>query len=172
MAQGILEIEEDLKKHGIIIEPGPADNQIWAVENDKSVADDMEAEGVDWETSNKDRVQGWQQMRYLFSPDDEEAPLIYVQRSCLHWIRTVPLMQRDEKNWDDIETNSEDHICFHPTTKILTPDGIMSFKKLPETGTVMTGLGFKPYIKAGVIKENQAAWVLYGVLSLEKRVSR
>jgi hypothetical protein len=109
VAKGILEIEEQLAKQGIRVDMGPADNQIWARENDKSVADDMYDAGVKWETSNKDRIQGWNQLRYLFSPDDEDAPLIYVQRSCRHWVRTFPQLQRDEKNWDDIETDDEDH---------------------------------------------------------------
>ncbi len=111
VAKGIIEIEESLAKHGIIVQQGPADNQIWARDNDKSVADDMEDEGVYWDNSNKDRKQGWNQMRYLFSPDNEDAPMMYIQRSCRHWIRTVPGVQRDEKDWDDIETDDEDHIA-------------------------------------------------------------
>lgn len=110
VAQGIREIEQSLwENHGIKVEPGPADNQIWARENDKSVADDMESEHVEWEKSNKDRHHGWQQMRYRISPDDEDAPLLYVQRSCINWLRTVPLLERSEKDWDDIDTDSEDH---------------------------------------------------------------
>lgn len=111
VAKGIHEIQDAYAKKGIFIHPGPADNQIWASDNDKSVADDMEDEGIYWEKSNKDRLQGWNQLRYLFAPDDEEAPLIYIQRSCRHWIRTVPQLQRDEKNWDDLETDDEDHVA-------------------------------------------------------------
>ena len=37
------------------------------------------------------------------------GPLLYVMANCRDWLRTVPIISRDERNWDDIDTDEEDH---------------------------------------------------------------
>lgn len=32
----------------------------------------------------------------------------YVTQNCIHWLRTVPSLVRDDKNWEDI-ADGEDH---------------------------------------------------------------
>lgn len=91
--------------------------------------------GVEWARSNKSpgsRVQGWLQIRNLlkasakqFRKDgsqfimDEfgkkiriprEIPGMFFFSNCVDAINLIPTLPRDEKNPDDVDTSSEDHI--------------------------------------------------------------
>ncbi len=37
--------------------------------------------------------------------------MFYVQEHCEQFIRTVPILSRDENDWDDVDTDQEDHIA-------------------------------------------------------------
>ena len=43
--------------------------------------------------------------------DEPENPGLWVFNTCSDWIRTVPTLMRDDKNVEDIDTTSEDHIA-------------------------------------------------------------
>jgi hypothetical protein len=43
--------------------------------------------------------------------DGDEAPMFQVFNTCTQFIRTIPLLQQDEKNPEDVDTKSEDH-CY------------------------------------------------------------
>lgn len=48
----------------------------------------------------------------LFLPvDGKTAPMLQVYSKCEHFIRTIPLLQTDPRNVEDVETKSEDH-CY------------------------------------------------------------
>lgn len=51
---------------------------------------------------------GWDQMRARFIGEDDR-PMIYVFSTCLDSIRTVPLLQHDKHNVEDVDTDGEDH---------------------------------------------------------------
>ena len=36
---------------------------------------------------------------------------LYICSNCEEWIRTVPVLMRDEKKFDDVNTDMEDHIA-------------------------------------------------------------
>lgn len=38
-----------------------------------------------------------------------EEPGIFIFEGCEQWIRTVPILSRDTKNPDDVDTKVEDH---------------------------------------------------------------
>jgi len=62
--------------------------------------------------ADNSRVSGWKKMRDMLksaSEEHPESPGIWVFENCIDWIRTVPVLQRDGRNQDDIDTNSEDH---------------------------------------------------------------
>ena len=40
-----------------------------------------------------------------------EKPGLFVTENCKQFIRTVPVLTRSEKNLDDVNTESEDHIA-------------------------------------------------------------
>jgi hypothetical protein len=46
---------------------------------------------------------------------------LYVFDTCRDFIRTVPMLPRDEKNPDDIDTKAEDHIADETRYRVLAP---------------------------------------------------
>jgi hypothetical protein len=73
-------------------------------------------------------VTGWTQVRERLKsahpnkkkhprdPDREiiyprEKPGLFVFTNCSSFIETVPVLPRDEKNMDDIDTDAEDHVA-------------------------------------------------------------
>jgi len=109
------------------IRRGPADTQIWAETDGRpSIANEMEKpvvvngarfRGIIWEMADKapgSRKQGWQLMRQklaatLAPGGFREYPGLFVCMNCRHWIRTVPQLQRDEDDMDEVMEPSEDH---------------------------------------------------------------
>lgn len=96
--------------------PGPADNAIFSSEPGKpSIADEM-ALHVTFTRSDKSpgsRIHGVNLMRGRLQASVQrpmERPGIFVFRTCFHTIRTVPNLENDPKNNEDIDTHGEDHI--------------------------------------------------------------
>lgn len=118
VAQGIMDREEMLREQGWItskVRPGPADNQIYNVIEDETdtIAKKMEDEGVIWTRSDKSpgsRINGLQLARdRLEAAVDGVGPALYVLEHCKDWTSLVPILPRDEKNPDDVDTTAEDH---------------------------------------------------------------
>jgi len=62
--------------------------------------------------ADNSRIAGWQQMRKMLqeaAKDNPEEPGLWVCETCTDWIRTVPIIGRDDRNQDDIDSKSEDH---------------------------------------------------------------
>jgi hypothetical protein len=95
--------------------PGPADNQIGDVrESDvETIKDKMADEGVVWTRSNKSagsRKIGLQLIRdRLEASINGEGPGLLIMDCCPAWLNTVPVIERDETDEDDVDTESEDH---------------------------------------------------------------
>lgn len=123
VAKGIKEIDDMLYREGWIAEEvnaGPADNMIFDVKptdnefEPTSIADVHAEEGVYWERSDKgpgSRINGLNLLRERLqaSVDFEDAG-IYIMRNCQATIALLPTIQRDEKNLDDVDSETEDHI--------------------------------------------------------------
>lgn len=118
VAIGIRDRESDWGIAGRV-KPGPADASIHDEENGKSIEGDMKAEGVRWALADKgpgSRKQGWLIMRKFIAgalPDAHgrrESPGFYVMDCCRHSVKLIPGTQRDEKDLDDVDTESEDHL--------------------------------------------------------------
>ncbi len=122
IAAGIKEREAKLvAKGGILaglkIAPGSADNAIFTEEGaeGKSVGGEMRKAGVLWASSDKksgSRVAGWQMIRQRLKASGKqpmEEPGLFIFSTCLHWIRTVPVLPRDTNKPDDVDTHAEDH---------------------------------------------------------------
>lgn len=122
IARGILKREEQMGLAGKV-RPGPADNQIHNFVDGDSIAKIMERVGVKWTPSDKSkgsRVNGWGLMRDMMQaahPVDiegkripPEEPGLYCTEICTDFISIIPNASRDDKNMDDIDTDSEDHI--------------------------------------------------------------
>lgn len=112
------------------VEPGPADSSIYTVEatSARSIGIDMEKPvrvgglmhaGVAWTRADKtpgSRVSGWEECRASVKAAHgkpgvprEEPAFFLVGEECPQFLRTVLALPRDEKNLDDVDTDSEDH---------------------------------------------------------------
>jgi len=127
VAAGIVQRELRWGIHALV-KPGPADNSIWDAVNGASIAADMAKDvriggkiytGVRWNRSNKSpgsRKHGWEKMRGMFknahpvASGTREKPGLYVFDNCNMFVETVPVLPRDEKDLDDVDTDAEDHI--------------------------------------------------------------
>ena len=108
---------EDEEVWGGRTRPGPADNAIFNKEPGRpSIADDMVDEGITFVRSDKSpgsRVNGAGLMRTRLESAAQgslEKPHIYVFRTCYNTIRTLPNLENDKNNLEDIDTKGEDHI--------------------------------------------------------------
>lgn len=107
---------------GDIVYEGPADSAIYN-DNDEqiSLADKMEAQGVRWEKADKrpgSRVSGAALLCEMLEAALEakesesgigERPALYFMEHCRGIISRFPVLPRDSKNPEDIDTNAEDH---------------------------------------------------------------
>lgn len=65
-----------------------------------------------FEKADNERVPGWGNMKEGLveaAKDHPEGPGMWIMSRCLDWKRTVPVLQRDETDMDDIDTDLEDH---------------------------------------------------------------
>src|SRR5262245_5904206 len=115
-----VEIADDIKATeaalGLKVSPGPADDAIWDEENGNCIARDMAARGVYWTKAGKrpgTRKTGWEKLRRYLKAATQfpmEEPGMFVFSNCTHFIRTVPVLPRDDKITDDVDTDAEDHV--------------------------------------------------------------
>lgn len=107
---------------------GPADSAIFDEENGVCIATDFEKpvyigntkhRGIFWEKADKgpgSRKQGWEQIRKRLKATKRppggfrEIPGLFISSACVHWLRCVPVLPRDELDIDDIDDESEDHV--------------------------------------------------------------
>ena len=112
IARGIKEIEE---RWDFEVEPGPADASIFEGEDGVSIADKMADEGIEWTRADMrpgSRIAGLERVRQFLMNScvtPMEDPGLFIFDRCTHWKRTVPVLPRDEKKMDDVDTDSEDH---------------------------------------------------------------
>jgi hypothetical protein len=122
IARGILERECDMGLSGRF-RPGPADSSIFdkdSIDNMYSVADEFHRCGVTWmpcDKSSGSRKLGWQAVRqYLANAmGDEngfrEAPGLFILPHCSAFQQLLPVLPRSDKDPDDADTESEDHLA-------------------------------------------------------------
>lgn len=98
------------------VEPGPADNAIFNRDPGRpSIADDM-AKYITYTRADKSpgsRIQGVGLMRQRLQASLQrpmESPGIYIFNTCFNVIRTIPALENDRKNREDIGTEGEDHL--------------------------------------------------------------
>jgi hypothetical protein len=119
IAKEILEHEKGLIATGWICGhaySGPADNAISnVIEKDtETIEKKMADEKVYWTKSDKSpgsRINGLQLVRdYLEASIRGEGPGLYFMDNCRAAISTLPVLPRDPKNPDDVDTTAEDHV--------------------------------------------------------------
>lgn len=119
VSEGILAREAEMRKEGWIqadVNPGPADNSIGNVtdEDTDSIERKMAIAGVKWKPSDKtpgSRVVGLALLRdRLEATKKGEGPAIYFCENCYGTFATLPVLPRDIKKPEDVDTTAEDHI--------------------------------------------------------------
>lgn len=115
IASGILKREEEM---GMLkrIKPGPADNAIWSVLSENSVADEMRGAGVTFTRSDKtpgSRSRGWQiiadLMKSAHVDGKIEKPCLIFMEGCIETITDISTIPVSKKSNDDVDTTSTDH---------------------------------------------------------------
>jgi len=98
------------------VKPGPADTSIFDAEDGQSIADKMRlAAGIQWTKADKrpgSRISGLEKVREMLSASLQrpmEDPGLFIFNTCRNWKRTVPVLPRDEKQMDDVDSDTEDH---------------------------------------------------------------
>lgn len=116
IADGIVERERALGIHGRV-RPGPADTQIFDRDaGGASIAEAMNAKGVRWLPADKtpgSRKRGWQAVRRRLeaaATHPREEPGLFVFETCRACIAQLPTAPRSERDPEDVDTASEDHI--------------------------------------------------------------
>ena len=88
---------------------GVADPAIWQENGGPSIAETAMKYGVYFQKGDHQRLPGWMQMHYRFAFDENGYPMTYIFSNCKAFIRTVPTLQYDEHNAEDLDTTGEDH---------------------------------------------------------------
>lgn len=124
VALGIKERETKLLEAGWVagsIYAGPADNAIRNVveKESESIETKMKAKGVKWTESDKrpgSRKNGLELMRDRLASsikhakgEENPGPGLYFMVNCRASISTLPVLPRDSKDMDDVDTDAEDH---------------------------------------------------------------
>lgn len=121
IAEGIIRIEGELFENDWIVkrpEPGPADNQISNVTqpDTPTIEAEMLDAGVAWTKSDKSpgtRKIGLDLIRARLAEagkDHPEDPALYIMSHCRTAQAQLPVLPRDQKNPDDVDSDAEDHL--------------------------------------------------------------
>lgn len=110
LAEKIAEIEhEDPQLRGRRI-TGIADPAIWDASSGESIADVMERHHVYFDKADHARISGKMQVHNRLAFDENGKAMLYVFKTCSHFIRTMPALVYDQTNVEDVDTKGEDHI--------------------------------------------------------------
>lgn len=106
---------EVTKEGKSLISYGVIDPATTGSDDGPSIYERMLRSGVHWRPADNKRVAqygamgGWDQMRARFKGDDEGNPMLVMFSTCLHSIRTIPVMQHDASRPEDMDSDGEDH---------------------------------------------------------------
>lgn len=132
----ILKMEE-----GDRIKYAVADPAIFIRNGGPSIAESMAR--CRWRRGDNKRLPGWEAVRQRLT-GEAGVPMLYIAHECEDFWRTVPTLQHDEKNTEDLDTDGEDHVAdevryacmsrpWLPRVKPTTPGLVMP--KLPSQMT-------------------------------------
>jgi len=114
VAQGILRMEYERGEDNLVFDR-IADPSIFKVDDGPSIAEKFANAGVVLRRGDNRRIYGWDELRKLMAKKEQDDgshwPMFYVTTNCEAFRRTVPVLERDEKEWDDLNTEGEDHVA-------------------------------------------------------------
>lgn len=101
VAKELLKMEE-----GERIRYAVADPSIFIRNGGPSIAENMAR--CRWRRADNKREPGWEAVRQRLAGEDG-IPMLYFADSCEDTIRTLPVLQHDENDLEDLDTDGEDH---------------------------------------------------------------
>lgn len=104
VAEGIRAMEK-----GELISYGVADPAIFTRDGGPSIAEEMMKKGCLWRRADNKRISGWNQLHQYLRHEEGQPPLLYFLDCCEDSIRTIPVLQHDDINSEDLDTEGEDH---------------------------------------------------------------
>jgi hypothetical protein len=84
---------------------GVADPSMWRSDGGLSVAEQMEGRGLYWSRAANERASGSTQLYSMIN-----SGRLYVFRTCVDFIRTLPTMVADEKKPEEYKKEGQDHV--------------------------------------------------------------
>ena len=105
VAQGIIEREKKFRNR---VSYGVADPSIFIRDGGPSIAESMIVKGVNWRRADNKRKAGAEAMRQRLVGADG-LPALYFLDCCDDSIRTIPTLQHDDTDPEDVDTEAEDH---------------------------------------------------------------
>ena len=88
---------------------GIADPAIFEESKGESIARMMERKRVYWQPGDHKRLPGKMQCHYRLAFDENGIPMMYVFKTCKHFIRCIPTLIYSETKVEDVDTDMEDH---------------------------------------------------------------
>lgn len=88
-----------------------ADPSIFASQDGPPISEKMSEKGCIFRPGDNKRVTGWDECRSRLKGNEDDGPMFYVTENNTNFLRTVPSLERDDRNWEDIDTETEDHIA-------------------------------------------------------------
>lgn len=138
IARGIKKRESDMGLRNV--QMGPADSSIFDTQNGMCIADDMSNGGVRWTRADKSpgsRKAGAERLRTMLKASliyPMEDPGFFVFDNCRNgFIRTVPVLPRDDQDYDDVDSEAEDHAYDDTRYRVQMPSREVKVMKLQGT---------------------------------------
>jgi hypothetical protein len=106
IAHGIKLREAD----GEVIKDSVADPSMWNFQGGPTIAEQfMTAKGAEimFRKADNNRRAGWAQLKSRMTGTD--FAMIYFFETCIHCLRTIPVLQGDQHDPEDLDTAGEDH---------------------------------------------------------------
>lgn len=138
VAQGIVKREK-----GERIRYGVADPAIYIRDGGPSIGETMAIHGCSWRRADNKRKAGWEQLRQRLVGSGG-YPMLYICDACEDTIRTLPTLQHDDTDPEDLDTEAEDHaadetryaVMSRPWVPKPAPVAASTFPKLPSQLTI------------------------------------
>jgi len=125
VAKGIFEREQNER-----ITYGVADPAIFIRDGGPSIGETMAIHRCSWKRADNKRKAGAEKLRqYLVGVDN--LPLIYFLDCCEDTIRTIPVLQHDDRDMEDVDTESEDHAYDETRYAVMSRPWVRKTTSLP-----------------------------------------
>jgi hypothetical protein len=88
---------------------------------------------VKWERADNSRKPGWDRFRKMLRASTVfpmEEPGFFVFNTCRNFIRTFPVLPRDERDQDDVDSDAEDHAADESRYRVMHVRSFLVVKKL------------------------------------------